>query len=73
MNEVIEVGEDHKDIIDEIQHTLIVTELTQPTRLVLVEAMKEIESLRMALKIFSDEFENLQKMDAVRSGMPYEQ
>jgi hypothetical protein len=39
------------------------TDLTQPTRAVLVEAMKEIESLRNALKLFSDEFEHIQKMD----------
>ena len=58
-----DVKEEYVDIIDQLQNTLIVADLTQPTRAVLVEAMKEIESLRNALKLFSDEFENIQKMD----------
>ena len=58
-----DVIEEYVDIIDQLQNTLIVADLTQPTRAVLVEAMKEIESLRNALKLFSDEFENIQRMD----------
>lgn len=51
------------DIVDQIQRTLIVEELNKETRAVLVEAMREIESLRNALTMFSEEFENIQKMD----------
>lgn len=51
------------DIVDQIQRTLIVEELNKETRAVLVESMREIESLRNALTMFSEEFENIQKMD----------
>ena len=54
------------DIVDQLQRTLIVEDLNKETRAVLVEAMREIESLRNALTLFSDEFENIQKMDAQR-------
>jgi hypothetical protein len=54
------------DIVDQLQHTLIVEEHTKETRAVLVEAMREIESLRNALTMFSEEFENIQKMDEQR-------
>jgi hypothetical protein len=55
-----EVISEYVDIVDQIQNTLIMEETT---RAVLVESMKEIESLRKALTLFSDEFENIQKMD----------
>lgn len=51
------------DIVDQIQRVLIVEELNKETRAVLVESMREIESLRNALTMFSEEFENIQKMD----------
>lgn len=51
------------DIVDQIQRTLIVEDLNKETRAVLVESMREIESLRNALTMFSEEFENIQKMD----------
>jgi len=54
---------EYVDVIDQIQNTLIVEEIPKTTRAVLVESMKEIESLRKALTLFSDEFENIQKMD----------
>lgn len=59
-----EDNEVYVDIIDQIQRTLIVEELNRETRAVLIESMKEIESLRSALTMFSDEFEKMQKMDA---------
>ena len=54
---------EYVDVIDQIQNTLIVEEIPKTTRAVLVESMKEIQSLRNALTLFSDEFENIQKMD----------
>ena len=56
-------SEEYVDIIDQIQNALIVEEIPKTTRAVLVESMKEIESLRKALTLFSDEFENIQKID----------
>jgi hypothetical protein len=58
-----EVISEYVDIVDQIQNTLIMEDLPKTTRAVLVESMKEIESLRKALTLFSDEFENIQKMD----------
>ena len=58
-----EVISEYVDIVDQIQNALIVEEIPKTTRAVLVESMKEIESLRKALTLFSDEFENIQKMD----------
>jgi hypothetical protein len=58
-----ELTSEYVDIIDQIQNALIVEDIPKTTRAVLVESMKEIESLRNALTLFSDEFENIQKLD----------
>lgn len=58
---------EYVDVIDQIQNALIVEDIPKTTRAVLVESMKEIESLRNALTLFSDEFENIQKMDEAKA------
>lgn len=51
------------DILTRIQQALVSDGLTKDVREVLLESMNEIESLRNVLKMFSDEFENIQRQD----------
>lgn len=59
-------NDNYVDVVDQLQRILIVEEISKETRAVLVESIKEIESLRNALTMFSEEFENIQKMDEAR-------
>lgn len=54
---------EHIDILTRIQQALVSDGLTKDVREVLLESMNEIESLRNVLKMFSDEFENIQRQD----------
>lgn len=59
-----QVNDEHIDVLVEIEEMMLSDGLTKKERATLLEAKKEIESLRKALTLFSEEFETIQKQDA---------
>lgn len=55
--------DDYVDILTRLQQVLVSDGLNKETRETVLEAVNEIENLRGALKLFSEEFENIQKQD----------
>ena len=56
--------QEYVDILLQLEDVLIEDGLDRKTREIILEAKKEIESLRNALTMFSEEFENIQRQDA---------
>lgn len=54
---------EHVDILVQLQQILVEDGLSKSMREVILESINEIENLRGALKVFSEEFENIQKQD----------
>lgn len=63
---------EYNDIVPRLEALSVEDGLTKDTREIILEAKKEIESLRNALTLFSEEFENIQKQDEQRMGTPSE-
>lgn len=56
-------NDEYVDILVRLQQTLVEDGLSKNVREVMLESVNEIENLRNALKVFSEEFENIQKQD----------
>ena len=56
--------EEYIDIIGRLEDATLQDGLARSTKELMLEAKKEIESLRSALTMFSEEFENIQRQDA---------
>jgi hypothetical protein len=56
--------EEYIDIVGRLEDATLQDGLTRSTKELMLEAKKEIESLRTALMMFSEEFEKIQRQDA---------
>lgn len=56
--------QEYVDILLQLEDVLVEDGLDRKTREIITEAKREIESLRQALTMFSEEFENIQRQDA---------